>query len=71
MTNFFSWIANGLMLEAMSAHKFFAYFVAILMIIAGCYCLVKIILLIVKKVQKREDSGYYKKSKRGGEWQKL
>lgn len=66
MANFFSWIANGLMLEALSAHKFFAYFVAILMIIAGCYCLVKIVLLIVKKVQKRDSAGYYKKPKRGG-----
>ena len=66
MANFFSWIATGLMQEAMSAHKFFAYFVAILILAASCYCLVKIILFIVKKVQKREDSGYYKKSKRGG-----
>ena len=66
MANFFSWIATGLMQEATSAHKFFAYFVAILIIFASCYCLVKIILFIVKKVQKREDSGYYKKSKRGG-----
>lgn len=66
MANFFSWIANGLMLEAMSAHKFFAYFVAILIIFASCYCLVKIILFIVKKVQKRDAAGYYKKSKRGG-----
>ena len=66
MTNFFSWIANGLMLEAMSAHKFFAYFVAILIIFASCYCLVKIVLLIVKKVQKRDSAGYYKKPKRGG-----
>ena len=66
MANFFSWIATGLMKEATSAHKVFAYITAILILVASCYCLVKIILLIVKKVQKREDSGYYKKSKRGG-----
>lgn len=66
MANFFSWIATGLMQEATSAHKVFAYITAILILAASCYCLVKIILFVVKKVQKRESSDYYKKSKRGG-----
>lgn len=63
MANFFSWIANGLMLEAMSAHKFFAYFVAILILVAIGYSLFKFIFWIVKKVQSKSNNNYYKKNR--------
>ena len=67
MANFFSWIANGLMLEAMSAHKFFALLLAFLMFGFLFYCIVKIIYSIVKKIKnKTSGSSNYKKSKRGG-----
>ena len=63
MTNFFSWIANGLLIEGMTAHKFFAYFVAILILVAICYSLFKFIFWIVKKVQSKSNNNYYKKNR--------
>ena len=66
MTNFFSWLAKGLEIEGMTVHKFFAYIVAILIVVAICYSMVKFIIWIINKVKKNEHSNnhnYYNKNR--------